>query len=154
MNRPRRIIQSNLNVSRAPAASNDTPDNNSHSRHNQRAITSEGGHTNVKSAFTSEGAKMLTKYCSTQLVSRRLLRHGHCPHDHRPCKSPLVPGTSSQCSHSPHHGKRNGIHGPYERPPSATALETRFWQRMRAPFSRYSNIVITNPTNQKKDESG
>jgi hypothetical protein len=44
----------------------------------------------------------------------------------------------SQCSCSPHHQKRNGIHGPYERPPSATTLETRFWQRSRAPFSRHS----------------
>jgi hypothetical protein len=112
-NTPRRIIQSNLDFSLAPAASNEIPDNNSRSRQNQRAITSEGGHTNVESAFTSEGAKMLTKSCSTQLVSRRLLRHGHCPHVHRPWKSPLVPGTSRQCSRLPHHRKRNVIHGPY-----------------------------------------
>jgi hypothetical protein len=61
---PRRIIQSNLDLSRAPATSNEIIDNNSRSRHNQRAITSEGGHTNDESAFTSEGAKTLTKSCS------------------------------------------------------------------------------------------
>jgi hypothetical protein len=135
---PRRIIPSNLSFSHAPAAPNEITDNNSRSTHNQRAITSEGGHTNDESAITSEGAKALTKSCSPQLVPRRLLRHGHCPHGHRPGKSQLVPGTSSQCSRSPQHRKRNGIHGPYERPPSATTLDTGFWQRSRAPFSRHS----------------
>jgi hypothetical protein len=56
---------------------------------------------------------------------------------HRPGKSPLVPGTSSQCSRSPHHQKGNGIHGPYERPLSATTLDTGFWQQSLAPFSRH-----------------
>jgi hypothetical protein len=135
---PRRIIQSNLSFSHSPAAPNEITDNNSRSRHNQRAITSEGRHTNDESAFTSEGAMALTKSCSPQFFPRLLLRHGHCPHDHRPGKSPLVLGTSSQCSRSPHHRKRNGIHGPYERPPSATNLDTRLWQRSRAPFSRHS----------------
>jgi hypothetical protein len=134
----RKIIQSHLDFSRAPAASNEITDNNSRSSQNKHAITSEGGHTNVKSDFTSEGAKTLTKSCPPQLVSRRLLWNGHRPHGHIPWKSPLIPGTSSQCSHSPHHPKGNGIHGPYERPPSATTLDTRFWKRMRAPFSGYS----------------
>jgi hypothetical protein len=85
-NKPHRIIQSNIEFCRAPAASNEITDNNSRSRHNQHAITSEGGHTNVESAFTPEGAKTLTKSCSPQLVSGRPLRHGHCPHGHRPWK--------------------------------------------------------------------
>jgi hypothetical protein len=42
---PCRIIKSNLGLSRAPVATNKITDNNSHTRHNQRAITSEGGHT-------------------------------------------------------------------------------------------------------------
>jgi hypothetical protein len=137
-NVPRRIIQSNLDLSCAPAASNEIPNNNSRSRQNQCVVTSQGGHANVESAFTSEGARTLTKSCSPQLVSRRLLRHGHRPHGHRPGKSPLVPGTSSQCSRSPYHRKINGIHGPSERPPSATTVDKRFWQQMRATFSRYS----------------
>jgi hypothetical protein len=58
---PRRIIQSNLSFSHAPVAPNEIIDNNTRSRHNQRAITSEGGHTNDESARTSEGAKALTK---------------------------------------------------------------------------------------------
>jgi hypothetical protein len=32
---------------------------------------------------------------------------------------------------------KNGIHGPYGRPPSTTTLDTGFWQRSRAPFSRH-----------------
>jgi hypothetical protein len=101
---PRHPIQSQLlPCLHASAAPEEISDNNSRSRHNQHANTSEGGHTNDESAFTSEGAKALTKSCSPQLVPRRLLRHGHCPHGHRPGKSPLVPGTSSQCSRSPHH---------------------------------------------------
>jgi hypothetical protein len=40
-----------------------TRSHNSRSRQNQRAITSDGD-TNVESAFTSEGAKTLTKSCS------------------------------------------------------------------------------------------
>jgi hypothetical protein len=43
---PCQIIQSNLSFSHAPAASEEITDNNSRSRHNQRAITSESGHTN------------------------------------------------------------------------------------------------------------
>jgi hypothetical protein len=94
--------------------------------------------TPMTSQPSPEGAKALTKSFSPKLVPRRLLRHGHCPHGHRPGKSPLVPAAPSQCSRSPHHRKRNGIHGPHERPSSATTLETRFWQRSRAPFSRHS----------------
>jgi hypothetical protein len=41
-----------------------------------------------ESAFTPEGAKALTKSFSAKLVPRRLLRHGHCQHGHRPGKSP------------------------------------------------------------------
>jgi hypothetical protein len=59
---PRRIIQSNLRLSHAPAVPNEITNSNSRSGHNQRAITSEGGHTNDESACTSEGAKTLTKY--------------------------------------------------------------------------------------------
>jgi hypothetical protein len=134
---PRRIIQSNIIFSHAPTAPNEITNNNSRSRRNQRAITSKGGHTNDASSVTSEGANGLTKSLSPQLVPRRLLWPGHCPHGHRPWKSLLVPAAPSQCSRSPHHRKRNGIHGPYERPPSTTTLETRFWQRMWAPFSRH-----------------
>jgi hypothetical protein len=61
---PRRIIQSNLDFSRAPVASNEITDNNSRSSQNKRAITSEGVHTKIESAFTSEGANTLTKYRS------------------------------------------------------------------------------------------
>jgi hypothetical protein len=134
---PHRIIQYNLCFSLAPAAPNDITDNDSRSRRNQRAITSEGGHTNDASSVTSEGAHALTESLSPQLIPRRLLRHGHCPHGHRPWKSPLVPAAPSQCSRSPHHRKRNGIHGTYERPPSPTTLETIFWQRNRTPLSRH-----------------
>jgi hypothetical protein len=81
---------------------------------------SGGGHTNNKSASTSEGAKTLTKSFSPKIVPRRLWRHGHCPHDHRPGKPTLVPAAPSQCSRSPNHRKRNGIHGPHERPSHAT----------------------------------
>jgi hypothetical protein len=135
---PRQIIQSNLSFYNAPAAPNGITYSNSRSRHNQRPITTEGGHINDESVLTSEDAKALTKSCSPQLVPIRLLRHGHCPHGHRPGKSPLVPGTSSQCISSPHHRKINGIHVPYERPPSATTLDMGFWQRSRAPVSRHS----------------
>jgi hypothetical protein len=67
-----------------PTQRNEITDNNSRSRHNQRAITSEGGHTKEAQSITSEGAHALTESLSPQLVSRRLLRHGHCPHGHRP----------------------------------------------------------------------
>jgi hypothetical protein len=135
---PCRIIQSNLSFSHAPAASDDITDKNSHTRHNQHAITSEGGHTTDAQSITSEGAHALTESLSPQLVSRQLLRHGHCQHCHPPGKSPLVPAAPSQRSHSPRHRKRNEIHGTCENPPSATTLETRFWQRSRAPTPRHS----------------
>jgi hypothetical protein len=67
---PRRNIQSTLSFSYAPVAPNEITNNKSLSRHNQNAITSEGGHTNDKSAITSEGAKALTKSFSPQLVTR------------------------------------------------------------------------------------
>jgi hypothetical protein len=88
---PRPIIQSNIRFSHAPAASEKITDNNSRSRHNQRAITSEGGHTNDAQSVTFEGAHALPQSLSPQLVPRQLLRNGHCPHGHRPGKSPLVP---------------------------------------------------------------
>jgi hypothetical protein len=62
-NMPPKIIQSNLDFSRAPNASNEITYNNSRSTQNKRAITSEGDHTNVGSSFTSKGAKTLTKSC-------------------------------------------------------------------------------------------
>jgi hypothetical protein len=43
-----------------------------------------------------------------------------------------------QCSHSPRHRKRNGIHGTYEEPLSTATLETRLWQQMQAPVPRDS----------------
>jgi hypothetical protein len=67
-----------------PAASDEITDNNSRSRHNQRAITSKGVHTNDAQSITSEGAHALTESLSPQLVPRRLLRHGNCPHGHLP----------------------------------------------------------------------
>jgi hypothetical protein len=78
------IIQSNFSCSHAPAASVKITDNNSCSRHNHRAITSEGGQTNDAQSITSEGAHALTESLPRQLVPKRLLRHGHCPHGHRP----------------------------------------------------------------------
>jgi hypothetical protein len=39
------IIKPNLRLSHAPIATNEISDNNSNTRHLQRAITSEGGHT-------------------------------------------------------------------------------------------------------------
>jgi hypothetical protein len=135
---PRRIIQSNISFSHAPAASDEITDNNPRSRHNQRAITSEGGHINDAQFVTSQGALALTESRSPQLVPRRLMWHEHFPHGHRPWESPLVPATPSKCSHSPHNRKRNGIHGPYERLPSTATLKPGLWQRMRAPFPRHS----------------
>jgi hypothetical protein len=63
-------IQSNLSFSHSPAAPNEITNNNSHSRHNQRAITSEGGHTNDECAFASEGANTLNKSFPLKLVPR------------------------------------------------------------------------------------
>jgi hypothetical protein len=127
---PRRIIKSNASFSHASAAPNEMTDNNVRSRYSQSAITSEGGHTNDSYFVTSEGAQALTESLSPQLVPRRLLRHGHCPHGHSPRESPLVPVAPSQCSRSPCHRKGNGIHGTYERPPSTTTLETRTRQNI------------------------
>jgi hypothetical protein len=64
--------------------------------------------------------------------------HGHRPHGHRPRESPLVPAAPSHRSRSPRHRKGNGINATYERPPSTTTLEKRFWKQMRATFSRNS----------------
>jgi hypothetical protein len=69
---PRRITQSNLSISHAPATSDEVTDNNSRSRHTQRAITSEGGHTNDVQSVTSEGANALTKSLSPQLDKKDL----------------------------------------------------------------------------------
>jgi hypothetical protein len=121
-----------------PAAPNEITNNNYRSRHNQRAITSEGGHANDESALKSEGANALTKSFPPKLVPIGLYRHGHCPNGHRPGKSPLVRAAPSQYRRSPHHWKRNGINGPCERPSPATTLETRIWQRIRTPLPRHS----------------
>jgi hypothetical protein len=133
-----RIIQSNLSFSHVPATSNEITYNNSHTRHNQRAITSEGGHTKDAQPITSEGAHSLTESLSPQPVPKRLLRNGHCPHGHRPQKKPLVSAASSERCHPPCHQKRNGIHDTCEGPPSTTTLDTRLWQRMRTPIPRHS----------------
>jgi hypothetical protein len=77
-----------------PTVPNEITNNNSGSIHNQRAITYEGGHTNDELGCTSEGANALTISFSPELFSRRLLRHGHCQHDHRAWKSPLFPETT------------------------------------------------------------
>jgi hypothetical protein len=114
---PRRIIQSNLSFSHSSAAPKKITNNNSRSRHIQHAITPEGGHTN-----------------------------GHCPHGHLPGKLTLVPAAPIQCSCSPNHQKRNGIHGPHERPSPATTLETRFWQRRLTAKS----FLITNHIKRKR----
>jgi hypothetical protein len=65
-----RIIQSNISFSHASTASDKITDNNSRSRHNQRAITSEGDYANDAQSITSEGAHALTESLSPQLVSR------------------------------------------------------------------------------------
>jgi hypothetical protein len=73
---PRRIIQSNISFSHAPAAPDEITNNNSQSRYNKRTITSEGGHTNDESAFTSEGATALT-----HLAPRNLSQYDFCGMD-------------------------------------------------------------------------
>jgi hypothetical protein len=170
---PRRIIQSNLSFAHVPAASDKILDNNSRLRHNQRAITSEGGHTNDTQSVTYKGAHALTESHPPQPVQTLLLRHGHCPHGHRHRELPLVPETPSQCSHSPHYRKRDGIHGTDEIPPSTTTVDTRLWQQIRAPVPRHwshswhrhmflyqtrqspeRQKAITNHTRGKKNESG
>jgi hypothetical protein len=50
------LINPNLELATAQHATNEITDNNSHSRHPQCAITSEGGHTTDTTSFTSEGA--------------------------------------------------------------------------------------------------
>jgi hypothetical protein len=69
---PHRIIQSTPTFSHAPAAPNEIKNNNSSSRHNQRAITSEGGRTNDESACTSEGANALTESFPQKLVPKKI----------------------------------------------------------------------------------
>jgi hypothetical protein len=70
------IIQPNLSFSHAPAASNEITDNNSHTRHNQRAITSEGGHTKDAQPITSKGATR-----SQNLSPRNLSQGDFCGMD-------------------------------------------------------------------------
>jgi hypothetical protein len=81
---PRLIIQSNLSFSHVPTVSDEITENNSRSIHSQRAITSEGDHTNDAQSVTSEGVHALKESLSAQLVPRQIMRHGHCPHGHRP----------------------------------------------------------------------
>jgi hypothetical protein len=69
------IIQSHVSLSHAPTTTNEITDNNSHTRHDQHAITSEGGHASNATPVTSEGAYLISKTISTQLVPTRLLRH-------------------------------------------------------------------------------
>jgi hypothetical protein len=84
--RLRRIIQSNLSLSMAPPRQT-----RSQTTIHDRDITNEGGHTNGAQSVTSKGAHALTEYIPPQLVPKRHLRHGNCPHGHLPRKSPLVP---------------------------------------------------------------
>jgi hypothetical protein len=138
---PCRIIKPNLELSHAPIATNKINDNNSHTRHPQCAITSEGGHAYNTPPITSKGAHSLLETLSPQLVPRRLLRYGHIPHGHRPRRQPLVSAASSKRRHPPRHRKRNGILGTHEVSSSTTTLDARIWQRMRKPLpgnSRHS----------------
>jgi hypothetical protein len=134
---PCRIIKSNISLSHAPIATNEIKDNNLHTRHHQRAITSKGGHTQDAQPITSEGAHSLAATLSPQLVPKRLLRNGHRPHGHRPRTQPLVSAAPSKRRHTPRHWKRNGIHGTYEGSPTTTTLDTRIWKQMRTPLPRH-----------------
>jgi hypothetical protein len=69
---PHRIIQSNICFYHPSAAPNKITDNTSRSRHNQRAITSEGCHINDASPVTSEDANLLTKSLSRNLSQDNL----------------------------------------------------------------------------------
>jgi hypothetical protein len=134
---PCRIIKPNLRLSHAHIATNEITYNNSHTRHLQRAITSEGGHTNAQ-PITSEGAHSLAATLSPQLVPKRLLWNGHRPHGHRPRIQPLVSAAPIKRHHPPRHRKRNGIHGTYEGSPTTTTLDAMIWKLMRTPIPRYS----------------
>jgi hypothetical protein len=123
---PCRIITSNLELSHALIATKEIPDDNSHTRHSQCDITSEGGHTSDTPPITSEGAQSLTETLSPQIFPRRLLRNGHIPHGHEPQKKPLVSAASSERRHPPRHWKGNGIQGTHEVTPTETTLDARF----------------------------
>jgi hypothetical protein len=109
----------------ASTMTNEITDSNSHTRHNQRAITSEGGHTQNARHITYTGLLSLSHNLSPQLVPTRLLRHGHCTHGHLPGLPPLVSAAPSRRRHPPHHGERDGIHVTHEGSPSPAPLETR-----------------------------
>jgi hypothetical protein len=85
---------------------------------------------------------------SQNLSPRNLSQYYFCGMDTAHLAIPAAP---SQCSHSPNHRKRNGIHGTDERPPSTTTVETRLWQRMRAPFPRHSRYSWRQRPKRKKD---
>jgi hypothetical protein len=134
--KPRSNITPNLELSHDHRATNKIPNDNSHPRHPQCAITSEGGHTSDTTSITSEGAHSLPGTLAPQLVSRRLLRNGLRPHDNLPRVYPLVKTAPIQRSHPPSHRERNGILGTHERSPYTTALDAMIWQRMRTPIPR------------------
>jgi acyl carrier protein len=69
---PRQIIESNIGLYHSPTVPNEITNDYKRSRHNQRANTSEGGHTKNDSARTSEGVDALTKSFSLELVPRQL----------------------------------------------------------------------------------
>jgi hypothetical protein len=67
---PCRIIKPKLSLSHSPTATNKITNNNSQTRHRQRAITSKGGHTYNAQPITSEGAHSLSETLSPQPVPK------------------------------------------------------------------------------------
>jgi hypothetical protein len=67
--KPRSPTQPNLELANAHQAENEITDNNSHSRHPQCAITSEGGHTSDTTSINSEGAHWFPATLAPQPVS-------------------------------------------------------------------------------------
>jgi hypothetical protein len=68
--KPHSHINPNIELAYAQHAANEMTDNNSHSRHPQWGITSEGGHTYGTTSFTYEGAHWLPATLASQPVSR------------------------------------------------------------------------------------
>jgi hypothetical protein len=67
--KPHSLVNQNLELAYAQHAANEITYNNSHSRHPQWAITSEGGHTYDTTSCTSEGAHWLPATLASQSVS-------------------------------------------------------------------------------------
>jgi hypothetical protein len=67
---PHSLIKPNLELAHAQQAANEITDDNSHSKHPQCAITSEGGHTSDTTSITYEGAHWLPAPLGPQPVSR------------------------------------------------------------------------------------